>query len=494
MYGVLHPPNFFAQAAALEKPELRKRAFAVFDGQAPREFVFAVNKAARTRGVEVGMSRLQAEASDVTLIRRDVEREDTAQGRLHEIVCRFSPRIELVADRPGTYALDIRGMNTIFGDATQLASKLRQSVMAAGFLANVAIAGNFHVAACLAWGRVGISVVPPDCDAEAIGPLPISVLPLEPEHAETFAAWGIRTCGELAALAETDLISRLGQAGKRLHALACGKLPHLMMPLEESFESGLMERMELDCPVDDLERLLFVLSRMTTALLERVRAKARAIASMHVVLLLDGSPPHERIVRPALPLQDTPTLLKLVQLDLEAHPPSAAIVAVELRAQSAPPYRAQHGLFLPQAPEPGQTEVLVAKLRKLLGEDRVGSPELVDDHRPNAFRMAPFTPPVPRRIEPSLLAVPVALRVSRPPQVIHVQLINERPVRVYWNSVVYTIREAAGPEHLSGQWWDNAEWSRAEWDVRLMADGGERLCRIAFDPGSRCWYVQGTYD
>ena len=108
--------------------------------------------------------------------------------------------------------------------------------------------------------------------------------------------------------------------------------------------------------------------------------------------------------------------------------------------------------------------------------------------------MVPFTPPAPRRVEPSLLAVPVALRVNRPPQVINVQLVNERPVRVYWNSVAYTIREAAGPELLSGKWWDKGEWSRAEWDVRLAADGTERLCRIAFDPGSCCWYVQGTYD
>jgi protein ImuB len=133
-------------------------------------------------------------------------------------------------------------------------------------------------------------------------------------------------------------------------------------------------------------------------------------------------------------------------------------------------------------------------LRKLLGEDRVGSPELVDDHRPNAFRMAPFAPPAPRPIERPSRSVPVALRVNRPPQVINVQLANERPVRVCWNSVTYTIREAAGPEHISGQWWDRAGWSRAEWDVRLTTDTTERLCRIAFDPGSRCWYVQGTYD
>jgi protein ImuB len=494
MYAVLHPPNFFAQAAVLETPELRRHAFAVLDGEAPEEFVFAINKAARMRDVEIGMSRLQAESCNVRTIRRDIAREETAQARLHEVACHFSPRMEAVADRAGTYALDIRGMNTIFGDATQLATKLRQSVMTAGFLANVGVAGNFHVAGCLSWGRPGVVVVPMGCEAESMGTLPLSVLPLEANHAETFKAWGIRTCGELAALAETDLIARLGQVGKRLHALACGTWPHLMMPIEANFEAGLVERMELDFPVDDLERLLFLLSRMTTSLLERVRGKALAIAAIRVVLTLDGGAQHERTVRPALPLQDTPTLLKLIQLDLEAHSPGAEIVAVELHAQSALPYRAQHGLFLPQSPEPGQTEVLLARLRKLLGEDRVGSPELTDDQRPNAFRMAPFAPPAPRRTEVASPSIPVALRVQRPPQIVVVQLVSERPARLYWNSTAYTIREAAGPERISGQWWTEANWSREEWDVRMASESAERLCRIAFDPRSRCWYVQGTYD
>jgi protein ImuB len=494
MYAVLHPPNFFAQAVTLEHPQLRTRAFAVLDGEAPEEFVFAANRAARMQGVEPGISRIQAESCDVETIRRDVAWEHAAQTRLHEIACGFSPRMESVEERPGTYVLDIRGMNTIYGDAAQLAVKLRQSAMTAGFLVNVAVARNFNTAACLAWGRAGVSVVPAGCEAAAIAPLPLNVLPLEPEHAETFKAWGIRTCGELTALAETDLISRLGQVGKKLHAMACGTWPHLMTPLEASFESGLVERMELDFPIDDLERLLFLLSRMTTTLLERVRAKARAIASMRIVLTLDGGLPYERTVRPALPLQDTPTLLKLMQLDLETHPPSAGILAVELRAQSAPPYRAQHGLFLPQAPEPGQTEVLLARLRKLLGEDRVGSPELTDDHRPNAFRMTSFQPPAPRRTEHSSLSVPVALRVHRPPQSIGVQLASERPVRIYWDSVAYTVREAAGPIRVNGQWWSETDWCREEWDVRLATDEMERVCRIAYDPRSRCWYVQGTYD
>jgi protein ImuB len=240
--------------------------------------------------------------------------------------------------------------------------------------------------------------------------------------------------------------------------------------------------------------LLFLLSRMTTELLDRVRTRARAIARLHVILDLEGGKRRERTVRPALPLQDTPTLLKLLHLDLETHPASAAILAVKLHAASASPYRSQHGLFLPQAPEPGQLEVLLARLGKLLGEQCVGSPELTDDHRPNAFRMAKFTPPTPRTTEQPRRSKPVALRVCRPPQSINVQLANQTPERVFWDAKAYIVRESAGPNRVSGQWWSEANWCREEWDVRLVNENAERVCRIAFDPRSRHWYVQGTYD
>jgi protein ImuB len=495
MYAVIHPPNFFAQAAAHQRPELRKRPFALLDGEPPAEIVVAANKAARALGVEAGMTRLQAESfSEVVALSRALKDEASAHTILHAIVCLFSPRIEYVETYPGTYALDIEGMDRLYGDATQLATKLRQSTMAAGFLANVSIAENFHAAVCLALGKTGVSVALPGSEADAMRDLPLRVLHLEPQHEEIFQSWGIHTCGALAALAETDLIARIGQTGKKLHSLARGEWPHLMFPIEPSFEEGLIERMELDHPVEILEPLLFLLARMTDGLLERVKSKARAIASLRVVLNLDGGKLHQRIVRPALPLWDTPTLLKLLQLDLETHPPSAAILGLELHAQSAAPYRAQHGLFLPQAPEPGRLEVTLARLRKLVGEQRVGSPELTDDHRPNAFRMIPFALPPPARSEKQSLSVPAALRVSRPPQAVGVVLTGNAPARVFWEGQRYIVREIAGPWRVSGQWWSEANWCREEWDVRLGTETSERVCRIAFDPRSRCWYVQGTYD
>jgi protein ImuB len=55
---------------------------------------------------------------------------------------------------------------------------------------------------------------------------------------------------------------------------------------------------------------------MTATLVVCERANARAISSMHLMFDLEGGKQHERTVRLALPLQDTPTLLKLIQLDL----------------------------------------------------------------------------------------------------------------------------------------------------------------------------------
>ncbi len=72
-------------------------------------------------------------------------------------------------------------------------------------------------------------------EAKALARLPLAALPLTPAQAETLALWGLKTVGELAALPEVEVVVRLGQAGKRLHLLARGEHPHLMVPEEAEF-------------------------------------------------------------------------------------------------------------------------------------------------------------------------------------------------------------------------------------------------------------------
>ena len=400
LYLCLHVRDFGAQTLTRLRPELRKRPVAILNGDPPLESVFALNQRARNLGLESGMGRVQAESFDgIWVSARVKQQEDSAFFILVKCADRFSPRIEVLAS-PGestsgaTLILDVSASGRLFGSPKQIAAALRGDVDAAGFEASTATSCNAYAAVLAARGLPEITVIPPEHELTILSPLPLSVLDLESEQEKTFTSWGIKTLGALAALPQKALIARIGQTGYRLQALSRGEYQHLLVPFEPTTDAVLSESTELEHPVDLLEPLLFLLSRMLEQLVARAAEHALALACVETKLVLDCATrkEHCRVVRPALPESNHHTLLKLIQLDLEMHPPEAAVIAFHMQAQPARPQTVQQGLFVSQTPEAGRLEVLLARLRKLLGEDRIGTPELLDSHRPDAFRMAPFLP------------------------------------------------------------------------------------------------------
>ena len=97
---------------------------------------------------------------------------------------------------------------------------------------------------------------------------------------------------------------------------------------------------------------------------------------------LEKSHSYHRVIRPAIPSNDRKFLLKLLQLEIAAHPPQAAVVSLTLTAEAGQSSKVQLGLFAPPAPEPSRLDVTLARLKAMVGSDRVGSPVLHDSHRP----------------------------------------------------------------------------------------------------------------
>jgi len=93
---------------------------------------------------------------------------------------------------------------------------------------------------------------------------------------------------------------------------------------------------------------------------------------------------------------DAKVFLKLLQLDLKAHPPGAPIRKVRLSAEPAQPRTLQGGLFLAPTPEPEKLELTLARIAGMVGKDKVGSLQLLDSHHPEAFRMQRFVPAAPK--------------------------------------------------------------------------------------------------
>ena len=89
-------------------------------------------------------------------------------------------------------------------------------------------------------------------------------------------------------------------------------------------------------------------------------------------------------------MRDHKVFLKLLLLDTEMHPPAAAVIAVSINCEPVKPRVLQNGLFIPLAPEPEKLELTLARIAKLVGETNVGSPVVLNTHRPDAFAMKRF--------------------------------------------------------------------------------------------------------
>jgi protein ImuB len=336
-------------------------------------------------------------------------------------------------------------------------------------------------------------VIPPGHEAAALSSLPLSVLDLNETQAETFGLWGIHTLGMLAALPETELVARMGQECRRLRQLARGELPHLFQPVEPIFT--LEERMELDAPLDVLESLLFSVGVMLDQLILRAKARILALASVTVTLSLDGGGTHTRTIRPALPTTEKQLWIKLLHLDLDAHPPPAAILAVALQAEPGSTSKVQLGLFSPQLPEASRLDVTLARIRAVVGEDNVGCAVLQDSHAAEAFRVEPFTVPTRESVAPSCPQPRVSTRQLRPPEAASVTLQNARPTIFFFRDRRYTVEHSYGPWTVSGDWWNPTLWGFEQWDLVARAQGGEMLCCCMIrDVMQNRWQMAALYD
>ena len=387
-----------------------------------------------------------------------------------------------------------------------IGEELRREAASRGVRVHVAVAGTRMAAVILAHARPGVTVVPCGAEADALAPLPINILEkcevgsLKSDvqtsdfKLQTFSQWGIRTLGELAALPSADLASRLGRQALIWQALARGDDVRPLVPTleDERFESSL----ELEWPIEGLEPLSFVLTRLLEPLSTRLERRDRGAAVLHVLLRLVTKDSHARRLELPTPMRDVRTLRTLALLDLESHPPATAIDRVAIVIDPTPGRVLQHTLFTRAQPTPEQLSTLLARLSALMGQDRLGTPAVVDSYRPGAFAMAPFKTehesnrgtrrerretshvsdtdlrrPVldtreddgpsasargrgaPRDVKEDVVS---ALRRCRQPVPARVAIDNGRPVRVTTDRrgfVGGSVVQCAGPWRTSGEWW-----------------------------------------
>jgi protein ImuB len=556
MFACIFIPDFPVQAILRLEPELRARPVAVLTGRPPLEKVLALNERARQIGAETGAAKSQLEAWESLVLRaRSEPQETSAHAALLDCAQSFSPEIEDTSS--GAVLLNLAGLEPLLGPLPKIARDLARRVAQMGLEANLAVASNPDAALLAARGFSGVTLIPEGREAERLGDLTVDVL-LESFSSglfcdakeaarlvETFDRWGIRKLRALAALPEVPVSERLGQQGIRLQKLARGASSRNLRVLEPQlvFE----ESVELEYPIVLLEPLAFLLNRMLDQVCARLRARALAVQELRLNLELAVTQPNghaspartftrtfTRTLRLPSPMLDAKVLLKLLQLDLQAHPPGAPIAKIHLSADPARPRAVQSGLFQPVFPESEKLELTLARITAIVGEGRVGSVELLDTHREGAFAMRHFAPtesasaeleakqpagrkkesmsisesgsacPVEEKLEEKLekkaqeqMGAVIALRLFRPPLSANVTVLEAKPVRLRCldrEDIAGEIVWAAGPWRSSGDWSEQEGWSREEWDIAVPNQTTLVLYRLVQDKISGKWFLEGMYD
>src|SRR5712692_1091379 len=390
MFACIFIPDFSVQAITRFESELRARAVAVLTGRPPLEKVVALNERARQTGVELGAAKSQLEAWENLVLRaRSESQETSAHAALLDCAQSFSPEVEDATS--GAVLLNLAGLEPLLGPLPKIARDLAQRVSQMGLEANIAVAANPDAALLAARGFPGVTLIPEGREAERLGDLPVDVLlesfSSDAEQAarwvETFDRWGIRKLRALAALPEVPVRERLGQQGIRLQKLARGAASRNLRVLEPRLLFA--ESVDLEYPIVLLEPLAFLLNRMLEQVCARLRAHALAAQELHLNLELAATQPNgctsftrtftrtltrkfTRTLRLPVPMLDAKVFLKLLQLDLQAHPPGAPIVKIHLSAEPARPRALQSGLFQPVFPEPEKLELTLARIAGIVGE------------------------------------------------------------------------------------------------------------------------------
>jgi protein ImuB len=538
-FAAIHVPDFIVQAVMRGELTLRGRAVAIVEGVPPLWSVVSANRAALQMGIELGMAKSQvAQFTGVEIRHRSVGQEKAGHEALLDLGWSVSPRVE--DSGPDTILVDLAGLGGLFGSEEKIALELARRGLSLGFSARIAVAANIEVAILAARGLAGITLIAPGEEARRLSCLPVHTLLPPVEILETLGRWGVETCGALADLPIIQLSERLGQEGVRLHTLARGALVRSLVPANP--EAQFQEELELDDSVEELESLSFLLGRLLDQLCERLAARSLAARKIRMEFELERSfekdlqravhpeqqklipRKFEKVLTLPVPMRDSKLLLKLVRLRLQSDPPPAAILKIRLSAEADRPRTTQRGLFLPASPEPEKLELTMARLGNLVGDGNVGSPQLMDTHRPDAIRMERFrlaqeyAGRKKKSVESSTGKNGVAqagkpakgFRFFRPGIPARVELRDGLPSRVFFQGLRGEIIAASGPWRTSGDWWQDP-WDQAEWDVEVQfssgsqtdnqkmkraanATDGHGLYLIYYDSRQPGWFLRGAYD
>ncbi len=408
---------------------------------------------------------------------------------------RITPVVAL--DPPDGLLLDIAGVTHLFGDEKALLSTILDALKCRRLSVHAAIAGTALAAHVLARYRKA-SILPESGEREAVSPLPIDALELDPVTTHSFRRAGLKTIGQTASRKRSEIVSRFGAStlARIDEALGIGGLP--INPRLPKPEYWTVKRFAEPVATDTvIQAALHDISLELCAVMEKKGVGARRLqasffradGALRRITVEAGSPVHdariigrlfrERLAALADPL-DPGFGFDLIRLA------AARVERVEMQAIS-----------LDQSVrEEAEVNFLIDRLAARFGREQVRRFMPQDTHVPeNAGTVVPAqevneTKAQWQKIRGKEEAPRRPLRLLARPEPVDMQ---HDPLRLQWRKAWRSIKHWEGPERIAMEWWRLGITQIPRDYYRAEDDAGHRYwlyLELAEPPQ---WFMHGLF-
>lgn len=484
------------------------KALAVTVETGNRIVISAVTQTAETAGVAPGMTLADARAvlPDLVTLPSDARADAAMMERLARWCGAYTPWVSLEGG-DGLW-LDVTGCAHLRGGEQALLDDLLERLTGYGFAVRGALADTPGAAWALARCGEDRAVVPPGKTREALAPLPVAALRLDPEALSKLSRLGLRRIGDLYVLPRISLANRFRLEVVQRLDQALGRAAEPITP--RAHERPYRERIAFPEPLvqasDIAEALKLLLQRLCIRLRQSRYGCRRLEFQCHRV---DGDTQRLEIGT-ARPMRDPKQLARLFAEHLGRLDPAFGFEALILTANAVEPLGAVQERIAVGETEGDDlsgddgTAHLIDRLGNRLGFERVLKLESVASYLPErAYRALPASDSATSKAvasgetsaqEDEAEAVaknrpprPIRL-LQRPEQVETLSLLppgepGMPPAVFLWRRVRHRVRAAEGPERLTPEWWRGDPGWRG---------GARDYWRVEDEAGGRFWlYREG---
>lgn len=459
-YLVLNLPRWATDCLKRRDPALvaSGRPFALYEKQGSALKLVAVDEKVSGANVWPGHNLSDARALIPNLEAREIDRPlvESLFAEFADWHSYASPIVAVLPDMAafGDLALDITGVDHLFGGERAMLNKVVGRLEALGLEAHGAIASSIGAAWALARHLPG-RVLDGDPDA-VLAPLPVSALRLAPEQAATLQHLGLKRIGQLydyprktlQARLGASLITRLDQARGLVEESITPRLPAPDRFVERRFAE----------PISLLDSVLETARDLAIRLAGDLEAEGVGAQAFHLMVYRVDHKVMSLSVRSAGTTREASHVARLFAQRAERlageFDAGFGIDMIRLGAAEISPLDAlQIGAF--DGEGGGDLIRLHDRMASRLGETAVLRTVPVGTHMPERAVRLQSVIQVATEAANTTSSKKRPLRLLPAPEPIRVtaEVPEGPPADMTWRRITYRFVKAAGPEHLGEEWW-----------------------------------------